>query len=421
MVHHRPRKSRSFQGEKSLFLHLIALAAVAASADGINARYALGATVGPDRGLVAVDAIVALPSASAGTTTEFVIGRSYEIESADAGPGASVLVEDSEKPWPGLQRVLVKFDEAASAPTLRMRYSGPLNPSGNPPLNMITPELVEMNLDSMWIPIRSDLGGRFTVDARIAGLPADAVVVSQGEVTASDGEVRIRRSIADLDFAFAAVPNLQRTALADFELYARDPQSERSQLYLKHGPSAVSFLERWLGPMPGKPARLVIVPRPRVSGYARKGYIVVTEGAKSSEAGIAKFTAHEFAHLWFSNANATTEHRWLDESIAEYASLRYVEQALGRAAVEEMLAEKREAAAGAKAVQGLSRGDAELYGKGALLLVDLEQRLGRAKMDQLLAEVARRKIGTTPEFLALLQKAAGEGIRNWFAEELTRG
>lgn len=402
-------------------LYLIALAAVASAAERINARYALGATVRPDNGLVAVDAIVALPAASAGSTTEFVLGRSYDIESADAGPGASALIEDSEKPWPGLQRVVVKFDEAVSAPRLRMRYSGPLNPTGNPPLNMITRGLVEMNLDSMWIPIRSDLGGRFTVDARIAGLPPDAVVVSQGDVTAADGEVRIRRTVADLDFAFTAVPNLQRTALADFELYSRDPQSERSQLYLKHGASAISFLERWLGPMPGKPARLVIVPRPRVSGYARKGYIVVTEGAKSSEAGIAKFTAHEFAHLWFSNANATTEHRWLDESMAEYASLRYVEEALGRAAVEEMLAGKREAAAGAKAVQGLSRGDAELYSKGALLLIDLEQRLGRAEMDQLLAEVALRKIGTTPEFLALLEEFSGQEIKHWFAEELTRG
>lgn len=83
-----------------------------------------------------------------------------------------------------------------------------------------------------------------------------------------------------------------------------------------------------------------------------KGYIVFTESTQGSEAGIAKFTAHEFAHAWFSNANATSEHRRLDESTAEYVALRYVKHALGGTAVDEMLASKTVAAENARAVQG---------------------------------------------------------------------
>lgn len=402
-------------------LSLMAIAASIAAAEKVDARYSLGATVVPEHGLIAVDAIISLPSASAGSSTEFMLSRTHKVTTLETSPGASASVVSTDSPWPGLQRIVVTFREPVSAPMLRVRYSGALMPTGNPPLNMITPALVELNLDSMWVPIRTDLGARFTVEARIAGLPSRAIVVAQGDITPQGNEVHIRRDVPDLDFAFAAVPNLQRVVSTDFEFFARDPESPRSRLYLKHGPAVISFLEKWLGPMPGKPARLVVVPRERVSGYARKGYIIFTESAQGSESGLAKFTAHEFAHAWFYNANATTEHRWLDESTAEYASLRYVEHALGKAAVGEMLASKRTAALNAGPVQAVNRANAELYSKGALLLFELEERLGRARMDELFAEVARRQIGTTSDFLALLGGLAGDGAREWFALKLTEG
>lgn len=381
-------------------------------------HYAIGASLVPERNLIAVDAIISLPEGT--DEAEFVLGGSYDVISAEAGAGASVSIEDTAKPWRGLQRIAVRFNGEDPAPRLRVRYAGGLSPSGEPPLNMVTPELMELNLDSMWLPIRSDLGGYFTAEARIGGIPQDAIVVSQGTATRSGDEVRISRTFPDIDLAFVAAPALQRVSAGDFELFARDPGNEHGRLYLKHGTASIRFLEKWLGPMPGKPARLVVVSRPRVSGYARKGYIVFTEGAKGSERGTAKFTAHEFAHAWFSNANASTEHRWLDESTAEYASLRYVEEAFGKTAFEEMLAAKRKSAATAKPVLTANAGDAALYGKGALILHGLEERIGRDRLDTVLAEVARRNIGDTAEFLAFLSEQTDPATAAWLRAELTR-
>ena len=171
--------------------------------------------------------------------------------------------------------------------------------------------------------------------------------------------------------------------------------------------------------MPGSPARVVMVRRPRVSGYARPGYVVVTEGRTGAEVGQAKFVAHEFAHAWWMGGNSTTEDRWLSESTSEYAALRYVETAFGAAARDEMLKSKRDAAAKAGPVLGAGRRtDAELYNKAPVLLFDLEQRIGRERLDQVMGELARNPPKVTADFLRVLSRVAGEEAARTFETAL---
>nr|WP_295370240.1 M1 family aminopeptidase [uncultured Sphingosinicella sp.] len=383
-----------------------------------TAHYAIGTTVVPERGILAVHAILVLPPAAAGSETELVLGHSYRIEASDPGPGATLSVEPTDKPWKGLQRILIRYTQANPAPQLRLRYSGPLNPSGDPPLNMITPALTELNLDSLWLPIRSDLNLPFSVEARIGGLPPGSMLVSQGTSAKEGAEFHVRRPAPEIDFAWVASPNFTQLSMDAFEFYARDGRTERAQLYLKHGPRVIAFFESWLGPMPGKPARLVVVNRERVSGYARRGYIVFTEGADTTETRVARFTAHEFGHAYFGNANASSEHRWLDESIAEYVALRYVQSAFGQSDHQTLLDAMREPASKAGPIMSTTRGNPELYDKGPLLLDELEERIGRAHMDRLIRTVAKRKIGRTPDFLAALQELSDAETARWFESRL---
>ena len=379
-------------------------------------HYALGATVAPQHGLIAVDLVISF--APGVREADLVLGDTYRIRESDAGPGGTVEIAKTDKPWGGLQSIAARFGESPHRPTLRLRYSGPLKPTGDPPLNMITPELTELNLDSMWLPVASDLGSPFTVEARIGGLPADAVVVSQGTSVRAGGEVRIRRTFPESDLAFVAAAGLQRLSGEDFELFARDLESERARLFRSHGTASIRFLESWLGPMPKKPARLVLVSRPRTSGYARQGYVVFTEGNKMTQEGAAKFTAHELAHAWFSNANAATEHRWLDESIAEYVSIRYVEEAFGEPAAEAMFEAKRTSAAAAPPVLRAPPDGGAIYAKGPLLLRELERRIGRQTLDAVIAEAARRKVGVTADFLEILGARASAADAAWLAARL---
>jgi hypothetical protein len=393
-----------------------AAAAAIAQSPGVAPHYALGATVAPEHGLIAVDLLITFPRGV--READLVLGDTYRVTGTDVRPGGTITVEKTDKPWRGLQRIAARFGEAEGRPSLRIRYSGPLKSTGDPPLNMITPALTELSLDSMWLPVASDLGSPFTVDARIAGLPAEAVVVSQGVAERSGDEVRLRRTFPESDLAFVAAAGIQRLHGQDFELFARDLESERARLFRKHGIASIRFLEGWLGPMPNKPARLVLVSRPRASGYARKGYIVFTEGNDSTEEGAAKFTAHEFAHAWFSNANATTEHRWLDESIAEYVAIRYVEKTIGEAAAAAMFQAKQESASRAPAVLKAPADGGAIYAKGPLLLRELEGRIGRATLDAILAEAAQRRVGVTSEFHAILTSRASAADADWFGARL---
>lgn len=134
----------------------------------------------------------------------------------------------------------------------------------------------------------------------------------------SGDHVLISRETGDIDLALVAIRGLHHSVSDGFELYGVDLATETAKVYLRHGPSIVKFLESWFGPMPGRPARVVVVNRERKSGYSRPGYIVVTESSHGSEAASAKFMAHEFAHAWWHSGDPHTENRWLSESMAEY-------------------------------------------------------------------------------------------------------
>lgn len=83
------------------------------------------------------------------------------------------------------------------------------------------------------------------------------------------------------------------------------------------------------------------------------------------------------------------------------------------------MARKRTSAATARPILGRGvGGQAELYDKGAMLLIELENRIGRARMDELVSAVARLRIAETDAFLGELRRLSDEATSNWFAEKL---
>ncbi|HEX8639547.1 MAG TPA: hypothetical protein VF704_00155 [Allosphingosinicella sp.] len=397
-------------------LLLLCVGPIPAAAEPLG--YRIAATLVPQHGMMAVDVTVTLPPVQAGERVTFVVGSGFRFTRIESAEGPHSAPRATERPWPGLQEVAFTFPRAAARPTVRMAYFGRPNPAGDLPINQVSPRLVELSLDGMWLPILPSLEGNFTVEAMLSGLPADAVVAAQGEVRRPGERVLVRRAQPGFDFAFAASPSFRVVEQDGFTLFAADPDAALPRLYREHVASARTFLTGWFGALPGPALRLAIVERPRRSGYARPGYIVVVDqGAPPQPVGAGKFIAHEMSHLWFANANATTVDRWLDESTAEYVSLRYVEQAFGAAEREAMLAAKREEAARAPPLLAEQSG-AGLYAKGPLLLFALEQRIGRARIDALLSEVARRRIGRTADFLAALMAIAGAADAAWFEGQL---
>lgn len=391
---HEAQLVRTWGGFIRYGLALVAIARAASLQAGAppremhSPRVSVDVAIAPARGSLSAHTLVRPGKVESGTKLVFLLSRSLSLHGVTAGRHAIVTSAPTDEPFPGLQQIAVHFTRAVEDPVISFRYAGQPHPGGSRPINQISAELVELSLDGMWLPIKSDLSLPFAVDARISGLPTRAVVVAQGSVSRSGRTFFIHRDVRDVDLAFVASTRFQKLQTPDFELIATDLTSPAATIYRTHGPHALRFLETWLGPMPGRPARIAIVRRERHSGYARTGYIVLTEANVSDPVGQAKFIAHEFAHSWFRNASAAGEHRWLDESIAEYVAVQYVEKALGADARNSILAPKFNAAASAGAIVGRDRSDRELYSKGVVLLTDLERRIGRKAVDALIQRVA---------------------------------
>lgn len=413
IVHRRWRQA-------AIWFSCLASASASPAKDLATPHYSLGATVAPQNGTIAVDLVISLPPVTEGQKIEFLLGRSYALSAVEADPSARITIEPTSKPWEGLQKVIVGFHRATRSPRVRFTYAGPPNPTGKLPINLISPGLTEMSFDSVWLPLLTNLNTNFSIDARLAGFAERAVFVSQGVIKRGDNEIKVTRPSISNDFAFVAAANLAKFGSFPVELYSRSPDAHRARLYRLHASNSITFLEEMLGPLRSKPVRLVMVPRERTSDYARQGYIVVVEGQERPELDIAGETAHELAHSWFSNANPATEHRWLDESLASYVQLRYVEHAFGAAALKQQIDHSRERAKGALPILGGLRSGLEFYYKGPVLLFDLEHEIGRSKMDRLVRTIAVSRIGSTPEFLKTLDTIAGEETAKRFEMALRR-
>ena len=136
----------------------------------------------------------------------------------------------------------------------------------------------------------------------------------------------------------------------------------------------------------------------------------------------AATVAHEFAHAWWSPADPFSEDYWLAESIAQYASWRYIEATFGTEKLYAELQKARDAIKDAGPVLGHGRASRlVLYTKTPLLLKDLEEQIGREQFDSVLVKLSRNPPRKTQEFLDVLRGLAGEKVAADFEAALRAG
>jgi hypothetical protein len=401
---------------------MLLLPAVAVAGSPAVMHYSVAANLDPARGALSASITITVPAAQVTSPIVFVLSDSATISSIDVTPRAEVVVSSEEGLYGHYKKITIRG--AASGRTgmrIHLRYGGPLGPSGDPPMNRISKDDIELNLDSLWVPIREGFASKFTWDGAIRGIRSNLRVVSPGRVERSSGQVRLSCSAGGPDIAFVAIRGLRRTEANGFEFYARDLANKQARAFLRQGSGAVKFLEAWFGRMPVRPMRVVMVQRERPGGYSRPGYIVVVDKGTAPESEVARFIAHELAHEWFATGASDTEDRWLSETLSEFIALRYVESAFGRGIRATLLASMRDATKDAGPVLGAGRrSDMVLYQKGPLLLIALEERIGRERLDGLLAGLAPKPPQTTAEFLQALSRTAGEEAAREFEQSMRR-
>jgi len=401
-------------------LALLALAIAAPAAAQTEPHYEMRAAFDPS-GALEADVEIVLPPGTREKT--FLLSRRFELRGAQLSGASLAGVTIAESPVEGLYAYrFVAAPDASGPMRLRLLYGGPINPTEDSGVRPLRDEGFELFIDHMWFPVGADIQTRFTLDAQLDGLDPDLVVVAQGEVTRSPTGVRIRRDFIDIDIPMVAMRGLDRAEAPGVEFYSRDLGTRLSTFYIRHSEGAARYFERWFGPL-AQTVRMAVVWRDRPMAYARTGYTVFSEGGRSApdypESGAARHAGHEVAHAWWMLASPITDDFWLVESAAEYCAIRYLEASLGPAEAATMIGEKRRASADAGPVMGHGRPSrVQLYQKGPLLLVDLEQRIGRPAMDRLMAAMAREPVHTTAAFLQLLAGVAGAEAAQAFEQAL---
>lgn len=206
-------------------------------------------------------------------------------------------------------------------------------------------------------------------------------------------------------WSFAVAP-LQHSKLAEFEIFAPVPDHSAS---LKRTAEAATFFRERTGvdAIPNG-YRQVFMPQPGLFGQEATGLALMTEAAlQNLEAGDVVLMAHELAHQWWgvSVGIDSWSDFWLNEGVAEYASLLFLEHASGKTRFESEIANLRSRFADLQA-SGKDRplhfeswkdasdalGDLP-YVKGALFLHRLRTQIGDAQFWKGMALYSRRNRG----------------------------
>lgn len=403
-------------------LAMVWLAAPAAALAAAPPHYDLKARLDPASGRIEATVKVTLPPAEG--ETAFVLGDRFKIDRVDPGPGGTVTTAPTATPMAHLNRIAVRYAGKPAAHTVTFAYSGPVNHSDDDILPL-SPQRIEFDLETMWLPVRQDLTMAFTVDAAFTGLPAGMVVVSQGRFERQGDRLTIHRDSPAIDLPLDGAIGLTLVKGPDVDFYAADQADPLVAAMRKDAFGAAAFYRGLYGAPDPDPVRMVIVPRGNGAGYAERSFVVMPTFRKPGDptppfdaASPAKFVAHEFRHAWKATPDVVFDNYWVSESVAEYFGLRYVESTLGLAERNTLVERKRPAVAAAGPLIGVGKKPttAALYQKGTVLLFDLEARIGRPAMDKVL--VRAEPPATTRDFLKALAEVAGPQVASDFEAKL---
>ena len=262
---------------------------------------------------------------------------------------------------------------------------------------------------------------RLTLDAPKEYTPACSAYLTRGEDGLWRGELPAARDIALMLYES---PSVARGTAGETVLYsyaATEAEAKRALAYARK--ALQTFSELYGGyPYPVYSVCAADFPfsgmeYPALSMIGRDGY------AAGKEDSLELVVAHETAHQWFYALAGSDQalSPWQDEALCEYAMLRYVRKQYGQSSYEALKYLRVDAAMAQSVPGGLTPGSpidyfsdlddyrAVVYGRGAALLLALDEFLPKGADDFLRAYVQRFsfKTASRADFEAYLNEYAG--------------
>ncbi len=287
-----------------------------------------------------------------------------------------------------------------------------------------------------------------------AGYVTGASGMRVNEAANGDGTKTVRyRAERVTDVAWTAWPGFQVVRddvvaagrQVGLELLLAPDERSAATRHMSIARAALDAYSRWYGPYPWRKLTLVIPPRGAegAGGMEYPSLVTTMRGAGPGLHMPEIATAHEIAHQWFPmqvQSNEAAE-PWLDESFADYLTVRLLDRLygadrslldlpfmrLGYAQLQRasfmLLAPRQPVAQAAWQFRLEQTWGATIYSKGSLALLSLEGVLGDERFTAALCSYAERwrwRHPTTGDLRAALEESTGEQLE-WFFDSVISG
>lgn len=308
--------------------------------------------------------------------------------------------------------------ETEPAP-IELDYSGTLPPAMMEGVNVIGPEVVELSVYSAWFPVPPDLQ---PFDWRMAlPLPTHWQCVTNGKKGCTPGEWRCIPGAPVGDIVVVASPTMQRRSMAPrCELVCTGEVDARTRVRTDMAADALELLGQWYGPPETKTDHTLVVTHRDGFAYSRMPVILLPSASGATAELDQQTLFHELSHFWWNLAPVKSHDDWLNESLAEYSSMRLVRALINPGAGDQALERYRQCAATSRDDPPMRATDfgsedgtyANKYARGAIFHEWCALRLGRDTHDAALRGLFARHVhGPQMSTQDLLDAIAGVDAR----------
>jgi len=391
-----------------------------------TSHYSVKASINTEQQSVKVNVDISYLPSKATKIIEFIAHENVIIQSCSA----SGLLNYTEKEKGNKAKtVILNFKEEIDKwVTISLEYTFILKEEDAPwGIDKISEDWIELSLNSGWLPIISSYGNQFTsqTELEIVSKIQFSILSSGTSEVVGNNTFNITNATPQIDLVLIGSSQFQESRKGHISIFENQENKERNEFIFNFSEKSYQWLNHTFGEVKKiPPVKLVITPREE-SGYARKNFIVLSNDISVQDTlHFVNYITHEFTHFWSTGANPVSEHRWLDESIAEYIAWKYVEKNYSEAKLKEFLTKaKKEADTIAPVyVLGVSKvpSHAVMYRKGVYKLFKLEEMIGEEEMFSLLSEWFKVEEKNSESFLEHVKIIGGVQAADNFRLELSK-
>lgn len=348
---------------------------------------------------------------------QFYINKNSEIRSLDYGNKA--IKYEIIKVIEDLKKISIqngfpsKFD-------LDISYSYPLDRIENK-VFAYNPNWIELSLYTGWFPVNiEDKNYSYRLELSV---PKNYEIIGNGDIKEESQNTIIVNNNNHFDIPLVLSNRFQRFKSYNnkIKFFSVQLSSEKIREIKESSSAMYNFYQSNYGNSLTESLVVTVNPFEHDMSYARRGFISLSllDGYGLID---KKVLAHEIAHLWWQNAKTGVWEDWLNESFAEYSTLKWLEKTFSPEIFAKQLRKYEEAYKKTTKISQTKTGDSNwhsvAYYKGPYILYQLEKNIGEEKMLKFMRMVHENKISTTEKLINVLVGFADEKALNQFRSEI---